>query len=389
LPLEAKVADVLQGLKRAQSDAQEKANALAKLNDQYHALQNELGGVSQSKASIEKELLSAQESLKALNASIPSKISDARKPLEDKLAQLGFQSENLTVQLKDRSSALAEALKARDALGVQAGALKEQAAKLTVNLVQTQAALKEVQDKMPDQLASVRLPLEAKVAELMEGLKKSQADAQEKANALAVLNDQHQALQIQLSNLEQGKVLLEENLASEQQVLKTLNASLPGKMMAARQPLEAAITKLNAQAQDLQDQLKGRSAVIAEVSGERDALKAKLSLAQESLKELNSAIPLKMVEARKPLEDKLAQLSSQTENLNAQLKDRSSVIAQITKERDLLNAQLKAAQEQSTKLTASLAEAQAALKGVQDKMPDQLASVRLPLEAKVAEVQQG
>ncbi|MBF0331236.1 MAG: hypothetical protein HQL17_04805, partial [Candidatus Omnitrophica bacterium] len=353
-PLEAKVADVEQGLKQAQAEVQEKAAALAKLNDQYRALQNELGGVGQSKASIEKELISAQESLKALNAFIPSKMAEARKPLEDKLAQLGTQSERLTAQLKDNASVIAEVSQERDAVNAQLKAAQEQSSKLAGSLAQAQAALKEAQDKMPEQLASVRVPLEARVAEVQQGLRQAQAEALAKADALVKLNDQYRTLQNELGGVGQSKASIEKELMSAQESLKALNASIPSKISDARKPLEDKLAQLS-----------------------------------EQLKAVEASVPSKISDARKPLEDKLALLSAQSGNLNSQLKNNAALIVEVSKERDALNAQLKASQDQSGKLAGSLAQAQAALKDALDKMPGQLASVRAPLEAKVADVEQG
>ncbi|MFH0754309.1 MAG: hypothetical protein V2A70_07070, partial [Candidatus Omnitrophota bacterium] len=427
LPLESKVSAAQEQLKQSQADAQAKASELAKLNDQYRAIQSELSGVSQAKASTEKELASAKESLKALNvslpqqvkaaqepleamivklkaqlkdldASIPEKIVQARKPLEEKLAQLSAQSEGLSGQLKDKASVVAGVAKERDALSAKLAALQDQSALLSKEL-------KDTQEK----------------ASAVESLKTA---------ALAEAERKNETLLKNVNNLVADKEALAREVASLRATLNTHETSFPEKLAQAQQPLQQKIDLLQKTSADYSAKLQDNDTELARVKGEkmvltaslenekkvRLALEAKVAAVQGQMEKTNNDIDARVAKVRDPLEKRVKDLENQlkaSEILAASkikqtvvpLNDRISflenevktaqglyqqqeqLVKDLIAKRDDLSRGLSEAENERKSLKVQVTTLNAKVTDFEDGLPVKLAQAKAPVETKLAEIQ--
>jgi chromosome segregation ATPase len=436
---EARIAEIFENLKKAETEVKAKADVLAARNEENRALERRLATLQTSKVSAEKTLAEVEEDLKAVNASLSVKIAEAKKPLEEKLNVLNAQVESSVLQLKDKEAAVKQMSSERDGALAQLKDAKDKVQALSMDLDQAKAGLKQAEASVPEKLAAVKQAAEARVTEVLENLKIVQAEAQVKAVALAARNEEYRLLEGRLASVQAEKVSAEKMKEKAEDSAQILSASLPVKIAEAKKSLEEKVNALDAQTVSLVALLKDKTAetkallsdhdmVLAQLkeaeakiqglSTDLDQAKAGLKQAEasapEKLAAVKQAAEVKIAEVKKPLEEKIAVLSIQNKELDAsisgkvadtrklleekinalnaqagslaaQLKDKDMAEKQISLERDAFASQLKNAEARLQALSTDLDQAKAALKKAEASVPEKLDAVKQAAEARIAE----
>ncbi len=311
---------------------------------------------------LQQALIVAEKTSGEIKSGYETKLTGLKNTLDQQKVTFEEQLRAVKTPLEAEVRSLQQKLAEMD------GTLKVKEEKIAALSSDREALLKE-KEKTALSFAGEKNALMSAKADLEGLIKAAQDEGKQSALRLKELSDRKAFLDEALAKASAERVRLTTSLETVQQELKVARESVPLEVAKAADPLKGKIADIEAKAKEeaarMQMSISDLAAKMKAMTTERDALlkeKEKLVVLraniEEELKTLKEtatkeveALPLKLAEARKPLEEKIGALSLKTVSLEAALKDKDAALLVLSKEREALTWQRATLQSEKEKLS--------------------------------------
>jgi chromosome segregation ATPase len=349
-------------LKAGNDDLSDREASIVNLNQRMDDLQAKLLAEQESRKKLDNDLALSRADLEKTKALIPSEVTAARAPLENKITDL----ENAVAGRDAEAGRLKERL---DQVGKEL--VKEQEAKTALEgkLVKLSDELTKVKTSVPQQIAAVKAPLETRVVAL-EGMN------QEKDAVIASLKKQKDDADGNLKRLSEEKGLLTNELASLKTQLSETKTSLGQELAGLKQKGSddagqiAVLMKAN-------EHLNGEWAALRDKSR---ALEDALARAKVDMERTQALIPEKIASVREVLEGNIA-------SLEAALQEKENLLRAAEGRGSSLEAELNEMSSRNSSLESELADVSDRLKKSEISISENMDALRRPMEKEIIEME--
>ncbi len=415
LPLENTVADLKETLSQRNLNLKNYSNKVNSLNsdkEKLFTLRNNLNA----------EVNQLSKELDALKKSLPSKVELAKEPLKAQMAELNKKLSLSDAQLNKKDGLIVELDKGNKQKITELQKLKEQNLLLSKSKGGLEQKNAELISSIPTEIEKVKQPLEARIKELTkslitttENLKSSQVSVQEIVNENKTMTNSFKSLKVAKDNTEKQLYQLAKKF-------EQLEASIPLKVNAVRDPLNSKVSDLQKSLAEEKRTYEGNSSRLADalkqskanaksmeseylkINEENKKLLKNLNLEKESLisqlqkssveikkyeqnlnlsqAKLSNTLknkPLEIQQAKKPLEEKLQQLT-------VNLSEKASLLQKLNADQLRLKESYTKLQESESFLSKAKTALEKKLDDTVKSIPQQLSEATRPLEEKASQL---
>src|SRR3990172_5592590 len=313
----------------------EKEVNLKRLSEENDGVVNDLSRAEGDRNRLSAALDIVTAKLKETEGSGPGMIEKAKGPLVEELAGLKKQLEELGNGIKEKETSLNQLTQEKAEIVKTLGQSEEEKQRLSVELDQLTAKLKETQGSLPEMIENAKSPLAEEIIALKEKLNVLGNRINEKEVNLKRLSEENDGVVNDLSRAEGDRNRLSAALDIVTAKLKETEGSVPGMIEKAKGPLVEELAGLKKQLEELRNgikeketslnQLTQEKAEIVKTLGQSEEEKQRLSVEFDQLtaklKETQGSLPEMIEKTTGPLVEELAGLKKQIEELGNGVKE--------------------------------------------------------------------
>ncbi|XP_056406587.1 myosin-4-like [Hyla sarda] len=291
-------------------------------------------------AESEKEMANMKEEFEKTKEAL-AKSEAKRKELEEKMAKILQEKNDLLLQVTSESEGLADA--------------EERCENLIKAKIQLESKIKEINERLEDEEES-NAELTAKKRKLEDECSELKKDIDDLELTLAKVEKEKHATENKVKNLTEEMAVLDENIAKltkEKKALQEAHQQTLDDLQAEEDKvntLTKAKTKLEQQVDDLEGSLEQEKKLRMDMERSKRKLEGDLKLSQESLMDLEND--------RQQLDEKLKKKDFEISQFQSKIEDEQALGAQLQKKIKELQARIEELEEEIEAERASRAKAE-------------------------------
>ncbi len=393
-PLEQKIRSLDDKFKRSKEILNQKEEIISSLNRQKVNLTLSLNKVKLSLVSSHKALEGVEAEMRNTQNAIPQKISKAREPLLEEVAQLKAFVKSMKNSLKD------EDVKSREMKGTNESLKKElddtiaqkkrlkekvdlgeiqiktfnksfplqiaQAKEPLVSKIKAlEKQLSETVALVPRKIEQARKPLASKIKNLEESLKIIEAKTVKKNMLIGKIEKEKSLLKRQIEKQVQEQEKRSEELMVFKKKLSDIEASIPDRLAKAKEPLERKIDLFNMtlnkkenrigalqrQLEGIQQQYSNAEKESQEVMLTKIELDKNYNSLQEKFKIMQKSHPQDIIRVKEPLQNEIVKLQGTLSRYEDVLKNLKKKQAAVIKAKSELQKKYEHSENKNTVLS--------------------------------------